>query len=291
MSEDNVYLNGRIVPAGAAAVSVFDAGLLHGASTFTTMLAHNGVVFRFERHLARLTDTVKLLKLRTDATAETLRAGTHELLRANGLSEARLRITITPGSPREDRPTTVISAEPLPDYPAWWYERGIPVVVTSFKQAPGDVVYGYKTGCYLPRILARQEAAAKGAEEALWFTTANFLAEACFCNVFLVLGGKVVTPPIDTPVLPGVLREAVLELCSRLGVPHDDQTRLTVKEMLAAEEVFLTGSCSGVRPVIKIERHDVGEGRPGDVTRHIMSEYRQLLDAECAGPGSPDTSD
>ena len=290
MSEDNVYLNGQIVPAEDAKISVSDAGLLHGASTFTTMLAHNGLVFRFDRHLQRLMDTVDLLGLRTDATPEQLQAATYDLLRANGLAEARLRITLTPGGVRDDQPTTIITAEALPDYPASWYEKGITVIVTSFKQSPGEIVYGYKTGCYLPRILARREAAAAGAEEALWYTTGSYLAEACLNNVFLVLKGRVHTPSTETPVLPGVVRDTVLELCESMDIPHDAKTPLTVTEMLAAEEIFLTGSCSGIRPVIKVERHDIGDGRPGELTRRIMAAYRELLDAECAGPGQQDTS-
>ncbi len=143
-------------------------------------------------------------------------------------------------------------------------------------------MFGYKTGCYLPRVLARQEAAAKGAEEALWFTTDNRLAEACFCNVFLVLDGKVLTPPLDTPVLPGVVREAVLELTGRLDIDCDDKTPLTIHEVLSAEEMFITASCSGIRPVVRVERHAVGDEKPGPITKKIMSAYRKLLEDECS---------
>jgi len=282
MANDNVYLNGKIVPHSQAFVSVSDAGLLHGASTFTTMLARNGTIFRLDRHLKRLLATVELLTLKTDTTAERLTEACYELLAANELDEARMRITLTPGSTRGAKPTTLVTADPLPDYPAEWYTKGIEVVVASFKQQPGDVAYGYKTGCYLSRILARQEAAAKHAVEALWFTTSNYLAEACFNNVFLVIGGKVCTPPIDTPVLPGIVREAVLELCDVLGIETDSQERLTIKETLAAEEIFLTGSCTGIRPVVRVERHAVGSEKPGQVTRRIMAAYTELVDRECA---------
>ena len=282
MANQNVYLNGRIIPVAEATVSVSDAGFLHGTSAFTTMLAHNGVVFRLDRHLSRLMDTVSLLKLRTDATAASLATAVAELLEANELSDARMRITLTPGSIHGGEPTTLITAEPLGEYPDQWYEKGISVVVTSSRQSAGGPVFGYKTGCYLPRVLARQEAAAKGAEEALWFTTDNRLAEACFCNVFLVLDGKVLTPPLDTPVLPGVVREAVLELTGRLDIDCDDKAPLTIHEVLAAEEMFITASCSGIRPVVRVERHAVGDEKPGPITKKIMSAYRKLLEDECS---------
>lgn len=280
VSDQNVYLNGRIIPADRATVSASDSGFLHGASAFTTMLAHNGVVFRLDRHLSRLFETIHLLGLRTDADHECLAAATKGLLAANEISEARVRITLSPGPVRGGDPTVLITADPLPDYPPDWYEKGIAVVVASFRQ--GLSLAGHKTGCYLPRVLARQEAAVNGAEEAIWFTTDNRLAEACFCNVFLVLGGEVYTPPRDTPVLPGIVRQAVLELCGQLGVACHDDKPLTIRETLAAEEAFLTASCSGVRPVVCIERHGVGDETPGQITRRIMDAYRDLLDRQCA---------
>jgi branched-chain amino acid aminotransferase len=129
--------------------------------------------------------------------------------------------------------------------------------------------------------MARQEAAAKGMQEALWFTTDNYLAEACFRNVFLVMDGKVFTPPRETPVLPGVVREAVIELCAALGLTCETDAPLTIRELLAAQEVFLTGSGLGVCPVVRIERHPVGSEKPGPVTMKIMDAYEQLLRVEC----------
>jgi branched-subunit amino acid aminotransferase/4-amino-4-deoxychorismate lyase len=233
--------------------------------------------------LRRLLGTAGLLGLRLGATENQIAAAAGEVLHANGLTEARMRITLTPGSVKaeEAAPTTLVTAEPLSEYPRQWYEKGIAVVVSSFKQARGDPTFGYKTGCYLPRVLGRQEAAAKGAEEALWFTIDNRLAEACFNNVFLVLAGKASTPPRDTPVLPGIVREAVIELCGPLGIACDDQSPLTVREMLGADEMFLTGSTSGIRPVVRVERHAVGDGVPGPITKKIMAAYRELLEKEC----------
>lgn len=288
---DNVYLNGEIVPFQQAAISVWDAGFLHGASTFTTMLAYNGKVFRLDRHLKRLFDTVALLGLRVTVTAEDLTAAVGQLLTANELlpaadgeapGEARMRITLTPGSEKDGEPVVLITTEAQLPQIKEWRDKGITAVVANFRQTAGDPTYGYKTGCYLPRILARQEAAVKGAQEALWFTTDNHLAEACFRNIFLVLDGRVFTPPRDTPVLPGVVREAALELCGQLGIPADSETPLTVKEMLGAQEVFLTGSGMGVCPVVQIERHEVGDGKPGPITRKLQQAYQELLDRECA---------
>ncbi len=280
MSEQNVYLNGQLVPADEAQISVSDVGLLHGASVFTTLAAFNGRAFRLDRHIFRLLGTAALLDLIVDADPHTLTAAVDELLAANDLRRARLRITLTPGAVGQERSTTLVTAVPLPEYPDEWYADGIGVVVSSYKQWMGDPTCGNKTGCYFPRILARQEAHHKGAQEALWYTGDNHLAEGCFTNVFLVIDGVVRTPPRDTPVLPGVTRQAVLELCERLDIPHDAETPLTVKDMLAAEEIFLTGSTMGLVPVGHVERHEVGDGEVGPVTDRLMEAYRELVETE-----------
>ena len=222
MEQTKVYLNGDIVDELAACISVNDAGFLHGASAFTTLAAFNGRPFRIDRHLERLLDTVGLLGLRTDQTRETLATAVTDVLAANGLHDrARIRITLSGGDLRTGVPTSVVTASPLPEYPPAYYTQGIRVVIAPFKQVAGDPTFGYKTGCYFPRILARQEAARKGAVDALWFTAANRLAEGCFTNVFLVKDGALRTPARDSPVLPGVTREAVLELAQTLNIPAD----------------------------------------------------------------------
>ncbi|HDZ22285.1 hypothetical protein LCGC14_0238820 [marine sediment metagenome] len=283
VSQLKVHLNGQLVDADDARISVFDVGFLHGGSTFTTMLAHKGVVFRLGRHLERLLETVDLLGIRTSATDASLTAAIGDVIRANGVAEARLRVTLSPGMSTGGEPTVLVTAEPLPEYPSQWYTEGIMVVVSSFKQNVGDPTFGYKTGCYFPRVLARQEAQRKGAEEAIWFTADKRLAEACFCNVFLVAGGAVRTPPRDTPVLPGVVRQATIELCETLEIDCDAESPLTVHDMLSAQEMFLTSSTMGIRPVVHIEQHAVGEGVPGPVTQRLMDAYWALLDEECTG--------
>jgi len=281
MSENHVYLNGEIVPADRAAVSVFDTGLLHGASVFTTMLAHNGKVFRLDRHLVRLADNARRIGLTHPAGGEELTGAVGRLLEANRLGEARVRITLTAGAVGMDvQPTTIVTAVAFRNEPRW-YEKGLRVIVNSVRQYEGDPIAGVKTGCYLTRILARQAAAAVGADEALWFTTAGHLAEACFCNVFLVRAGEVYTPPLTTPVLPGVVREAVIELCHRVGIAVHADDAIGGEEIPGSQEVFLTSSVAGIRPVVRVQDFLLGDGAPGPVTRRIMAAYADLLEKEC----------
>jgi len=208
-------------------------------------------------------------------------------VQVNAIDEAKVRLMITPGStlPREDDlpepPTVLITAEAVPEHFKTWRADGITVAVTSLKQSTADPTGGYKTGNYLARYLALREAAAKGAQEALWFTDDHHLSEACFRNVFLVREGKVFTPPRTTPCLPGIVRQTVIELCGKLEIACDENTPLTVREMLTAEEVFISGSVLGVCPVVRIEAHAVGTEKPGPVTKRIAEAYWELIHTEC----------
>lgn len=281
MASQLVYLNGKIIPAEEARLSVFDTGFLHGASVFTTLLAHNGRPFRLDRHLGRLMANAKKIGLRHDTTAEQLTAAVADLLTANALTEARIRITLSPGpSGGEFRPTILVTTAQCDNQPSW-YEKGIGVIVSSVRQDEHSPLTGVKTGCYLIRVLARQAAAAAGADEALWFTLAGNLAEACYCNVFCVRDATVFTPPLDTPVLPGIVREAVIELCAEMDIPCRDDQPLTGPDVQSAEEMFLTASVAGVRPVVRVQRRPVGDEKPSPVTRKIMAAYAKLLDTEC----------
>ncbi len=280
MSDPNVFLNGKLIPQSQASISVADAGFLHGASAFTTLYARRTRAFRLEEHLARLVKTAKSLDLRCDTDSESLRDAVVRLLEDRDLPEARVRITLSPGDIHAGEPTTLITAQQVGPRPETW-DAGMLVTVSPYKQVPANPETGVKTGCYFPRVLALRDAATKGAQESLWYTVDNYLSEACFSNVFLVLGPKVHTPPLGEGVLPGVLRGAVLEICRKEDIPFDDATRLSVKEMLTADECFLTNSVAGIRPVVQIEKHRVGDGKRGRITQRLRQAYAELVDREC----------
>ncbi len=292
-----VFLNGRIVPADQALVSVFDAGFTHAAGLFETLRAYDGKVMRLDDHLDRLIHSAAQLGLQMPASMEAglpsskgdLRRAAYEVLQANRLRDARLRLTITPGSvPRPGQsmehpapPSVLITAGPVQPYPAELYRHGMRVAICPYKQNRFDPLAGHKTLAYLPRLLAMKEAAARKCNEALWFTTDNHLAEGSICNVFIVRDGALSTPPLDTPVLPGVVRKAVIELSRENDIALTEEPIL-IETLLTASEVFLTGSVLEIMPVTFIERHQVGEGVPGPTTVRLADLYRHLVAKECA---------
>ncbi|UCE61805.1 MAG: aminotransferase class IV, partial [Phycisphaerales bacterium] len=139
-----------------------------------------------------------------------------ELLQRNELATARVRLTVSAGSmqatPEEDPPLTVCAtASPLSPPSTQLYETGVPVVICGFRQSPSDPLAGHKTTAYLGRLLGLRHARCARCYEALWFTTANRLAEGSISNVFVVKDRVLKTPPLDTPVLPGIARGVVLD--------------------------------------------------------------------------------
>ena len=286
--EQYVYFNGKIIPRSQAALDISDTGFLHGAGVFTTLRSHNGKAFRLDEHINRLISTADKIGIRYTVNHQVLTKAVEGVLEANNLSEARIRITLTPGPVGQDNPTALITAAPLEPYPRSWYEKGISVITSAVKQYSGDPTTGLKTSCYLSRILARQAAAAAGADEALWYTEENLLAEACFCNVFLVRDGQLWTPPLETPVLAGITRQVVLELAEKLNIAYHDNIPLKADDLMSAEEVFLTSSTAGIRPVVVIDRQPVGDEKPGPITKKLIAAYEQLLEQQC--PAEKDKS-
>ena len=287
-SEKLVYHNGRIISASEARVSVFDAGFTNAAGLFETLRVYDGRVMRLRDHTERLLRSAAALGLHIDTTHESLERGILELLAASGLREARMRLTVTPGNvprpgePIEETPVTtvVITAEQVRPYPAELYRHGMRVCLCPYKQSRLNPIAGHKTLDYLPRLLAMKDAAERKCHESLWFNTENQLAEGSICNVFIVCEGRIVTPPVDTPVLPGTVRKAVIELAGDAGIPLDERP-IDINALLAANEVFLTGSVLEIMPVTAIEKHQVGGGAPGAVTLRLRRFYTALTAKEC----------
>jgi len=287
-----VHLNGEFVSEAEATLSVYDGGWLHGAGLFETMRAENGRVFRLESHMERLRRSASTLLADIPRDALPDESVFAELLERNDLKTARVRMTVTAGSmhaagtPGGERtgsgaaPTICITAAELSGYPITLYETGAAVAICDFRLSPTDPIAGHKTTAYLPRLLALRQAQRVRCMEALWFTTGNHLAEGSISNVLLVRDGVLKTPPLDTPVLPGIARGVVLEIARNEAI-EAQESPLTIDDLLHADEVLLTSAIMQVMPVIRIEKRDIGDGRVGSMAKRLLSEYRVLVKKEC----------
>jgi len=281
---EKVFLNDKLVDIDKAYISVTDSGFLYGAGLFETMRSHNGVVFALKDHLDRLFVSAGVLSINNPYDREYIAEAINKVLSANKLTDARLRLTLTNGpmaeSEEQRKSTLLITAAKFRSYPPEYYKKGVMVVLCPFRQNPIDPLSGRKTTSYFSRMIALNMAHQKKAAEALWFTVDNRLAEGCISNVFLVKDSKLYTPPIKTPVLPGVARKTVCQLALQNSIELIEKD-LTIDEVLAADEIFLTNVIMQVMPITKVEKHTVGDSQVGPVTKKLHKSFEELVKKEC----------
>jgi branched-chain amino acid aminotransferase len=274
-------VNGEITPAEQARVSVLDNGFTFGDGVYETLRTYKGRPFHLDRHLARLRDSARMLAVELPRPDVALAADLDALLAAAGNAESYIRIMVTRGvgdvSYRFDRvkgPTIVLLVKAYEPFPERMYSEGIAVVLSSFRRNhPRALDPAMKSCNLINNILAMREAQAKGALEPLLLNELGELAEGAGSNVFLVKGGVLLTPPLDAGILPGITRALVLELAQRDGIPLREEP-VAVKDLLAADEVFITSTLKEVVPVATIDGGPVGSGRPGPLTQRLLAAYR-----------------
>jgi branched-chain amino acid aminotransferase group I len=276
-----VYLNGSLVPREDARIAVMDYGFLYGYGLFETMRAYEGKVFRLERHLDRLAGSAEILGIAIDKSV--LSSAVMDTLHANGLSDARIRLTVSigeggavPDATTCGRPTVLVVAAEYRPFPGEVYEKGFRAVVSSFCRNSRSPISGMKSLSYLESMLARQEARVAGVDEAICLNEQGYLAEASMSNVFVVVGGVLKTPGIASGILPGVTREAVLELAKNLKIPASEHD-ITLEELLQADEAFVTNSVIEVMPLTEVDDKPIGSGTPGQVTWKLTAAYEEMV--------------
>ncbi len=281
---EKVFLNNGLIAPAEAGISVSDSGLLYGAGLFETMRSCGGVVFRLDDHLERLFSSAAALAINNTYEKEFITDAVYKTLEANELTDARLRLTLTGGSmsvtDEQAKSTLLITATGFQPYPKQYYEKGILVILSPFRQNTSDPTCGHKTLSYFSRMIALNLAHKKMAAEALWFTVDNRLAEGCISNVFLVKDSVLYTPTLATPVLAGVARKTVCEIAKENSIELVEKD-LSIDDLLEAEEVFLTNVIMQVMPINNIEKHAVGEAKTGAVTRRLQELFNEAINNHC----------
>jgi branched-chain amino acid aminotransferase len=281
---EKVFLNDKLVDIDKACISVTDSGFLYGAGLFETMRSYNGVVFSLKDHLDRLFFSAGSLSIENSYDRQYITDAIYKVLKANKLADARLRLTLTGGpmakSEEERRSTLLITAAKLTPYPAEYYKNGVLVVLCPFRQNPSEPIYGHKTTSYFSRMIGLNWAHQKRAAEALWFTIDNRLAEGCISNVFLVKDSALYTPPIVTPVLAGIARKTVCQIALKNSIKLVEKD-LYIDDVLSADEMFLTNVIMQVMPISRVEKHTIGDGKPGAETKKLQKYFDEFIKSEC----------
>ncbi|MGD0112120.1 MAG: aminotransferase class IV [Armatimonadota bacterium] len=272
------WVNGKLFAPDEPAIAPADRGFMYGEGLFETMRAYRGKVFRQARHLSRLLASATAIGL-APPSRELLERAITEALAAGGMSNATVRLTVTPGMGGLGSQTVVVLVRQLKLPPPQHYSQGCRVASVAIGLASGSVLRTAKSLNYLDKLLAMRAAEWAGGEEALLVDADGSVIEAAMRNVFAVAGRRLVTPPLSRGLLPGVTREAVLEIVARAGAPAVERD-VTVSELQAADECFLTSSVAEVIPVALLDGRAVGGGAPGPVTKQVTEAYRALVAEE-----------
>jgi branched-chain amino acid aminotransferase len=278
------HVDGDLVPADEAAVGVEDRGFQYGDAAFETVRAYGGTLFEWAAHRDRLERTCDALGM-ADAVPDDLRGRIRETLAANGLDDAYVRASVTRGeqpgklTPSEAvDPTVVVVVKPLPrsgvDGTAAWDGPATVETVETRRIPDAALPADAKTHNYLNGILARLELRGADADEALMRDAAGDVAEGATSNLFFVADGRLHTPSLDGPVLPGITRSVVLELAEGAGIPVETGAYAPA-EVRAADEAFLTNSTWEVRPVGRIDGAAFGTG---PVTRELVDRFDRRVE-------------
>jgi branched-chain amino acid aminotransferase len=271
----HVWVNGALVDATAARVSPFDHGLLVGDGVFETLRVYGGKPFAWTRHLDRLEHSARGLGLVPPAR-EVLRDAAGAVLHANRLDEARVRITVTGGeqplgSERRDAPVSaIVAATEVRDVAST-----IAVVVVPWTRNERGATAGLKTISYAENVRALAYAHERGAGEAVLGNNRDELCEATGSNVFVVLDGRVCTPPAGAGCLLGVTRALVVELCAELAVPCEERA-LPLAALARADEAFLTSTVREVQAITHVDGAALPHA-PGPLTGRLRAAFRDLV--------------
>lgn len=277
------WIDGRFIPFGEPCLAAGERGFLYGDGLFETVRLYGARPFAWERHAARLAEGCRVLGI--PYPEREIAAGLEAVLGAGDDNAGSLRLTVTRGAnppgargmlPHPGmRPTVVITARPGEPYPAEAYRSGQRAVTVSWPRNHLSPIVRLKSLNYLENILGRQEAAAAGADEGIFFNLRGELAEGTTSNVFLVFGdGRIATPPAESGLLPGIARSIALALGSGLGLAAGEQV-ITRREFDRAREAFLTNSLLGVMPLVSCDGRLFGSGAPGETTLRLLQAYRR----------------
>ncbi len=281
-----VYINGEFVPERDAKISIFDHGFLYGDGVFEGIRAYNGRVFKLKEHIDRLYDSAKAIDLQIPVTKSEFMEIILETLRKNRLRDAYIRPIVTRGigdlglDPRKcEKPSIIVITKPWGKLYGDLYERGLTAVTVGVRRISFDALPpNIKSLNYLNNILAKIEANAKGGDEAIFLDRNGYVSEGSGDNIFIVKNGVVMTPPTINN-LKGITREVVIEIIEKLGIPFKE-TNLGLYDLYTADEVFVTGTAAEIAPIVIIDGRKIGDGRPGELTKKLMEEFRKLTETE-----------
>ncbi len=282
-----IYVNGQMLPKSKAMVSVYDHGLLYGDGVFEGIRVYKGKIFKLKQHMERLWRCAEAIRLTIPISVDEMVDVQRRCVRENNLSDAYIRLVITRGygtlglDPRKcPVPGVICIADQILLYPPEFYETGMGVVVANRPKTPiACLDPRVKSLNYLNNILAKVEAIEAGCHEAIMLSTDGWVTECTGDNIFIIKNGELFTPPSDVGLLQGVTRQFVIDDLSRRCGLKCTEKMMRIEEVLAADEVFLTGTAAEIIAVTKIDDKVITDGE-GAVTNRLRMKFREIVTSD-----------
>lgn len=279
-----IYINGEYYAKDEAKISVYDHGLLYGDGVFEGMRIYGGKVFRLEQHLIRLWESALSIGLKIPIAPDQLSSDVNDCVSRNGLEEGYIRLIVTRGAGalgldpyKCSEPQVICIVDKITLYPDSLYQNGLELVTAAtIRNHPAALSPRVKSLNYLNNIMAKMEGLKAGCVEALMLNHKGEVAECTGDNLFIVKNGHLRTPPVEAGILEGITRNAVLELAEELGI-QSSESAMTRHDIYTADECFLTGSAAEVIAAVKLDDRQIGDGKPGPITKQLNEAFRVLV--------------
>jgi branched-chain amino acid aminotransferase len=283
-NELQIYIDGEFYPKSEAKISVYDHGFLYGDGVFEGIRAYNGLVFKLKEHINRLYRSAHAIMLNIPLTKQELEKAVIDTLRKNQMKDSYIRLIVSRGvgdlglDPRKcPQPSIIIIADTINIKAGNAKDVGITAVFTWVRRNPVDATtHEIKSLNYLNSVMGKIEANAYGADEAICLEPNGYVAEGVGENIFIVKNSEVLTPPNSTGSLEGITSEVIVNLCKKLNFKLTI-TNLTPFMILTADEAFFTGTAMEVVPICEVNKRTIGDGKPGYVTKKLMTEFHQVI--------------
>lgn len=290
MTDRIAYVNGEFVPEASASISILDHAVLYGDGVFDTVFGWNGRIFRLHEHVERTFRSMAAIALQPPFSRSELQETVLEAARRNGFRNAYIKWIVTRGAngrplmdPQGCVANLIVIVQPYQErVSAERADQGISLKTVAWRRPSGQVLAPQvKSLNYLNLVMAKVEAKAAGADEALLLTLDGHLCEATGCNIFLVRDRRLLTPCRD--ILFGITRAAVIEIAPRLGFAVEEGD-FGLYDAYTADEIFVCSTAGGLLPVRAIDGRKVGDGAPGPAFATLRAAYADLINAPDAGP-------
>ncbi|MBL4622637.1 MAG: D-amino acid aminotransferase [Immundisolibacteraceae bacterium] len=278
--QELAWINGEFLAPAEATIPALDRGFIFGDAVYEVIPAYAGKLFLLQPHLQRLARSLEITRIPNPKTDLQWRTLLTELARRCGSHDQSLYLQVTRGvAPRDHafpdtEPTVFCMSRPLPVISDQQLQQGLSAITTE------DIRWNYchaKTTSLIANVMLRQQAVDAGADEAILLRD-GLVTEGSASNVFVVIGGELITPPAGEQLLHGITRERIIQLAQRQGIAVA-QRPITEQQLHQADEVCVSSSTKSILPVTRLDGSPVGKGLPGPVWLQLWEAYQAEVQA------------